>query len=176
MSTHYEIRDTELFLITVTNNGLALTLEKIKALLNKKAEVESFKTIQDWLTAVLTTVNEGGLTMDSVHLEVLLSNQVTRPETNLLKCEWEYPNEPYKLITLNEALRDNPSVTISLMYEKVKDQLRNPLTFQKTKPSSIDLFYMVQPQNYMNGEFEESNVIPDNNEGLIKPFTMKVPE
>ena len=78
------------------------------------------------------------------------------------------------MITLNEALKDNPSVAISLMYEKVKEQLRNPITFQKTKPSSIDLFYMVQPQNYMNEEFSESNVIPDNNEGLIKPFTMKV--
>ena len=171
-----EIRDMELFKVSVTNNGLALTLDRIKALLNKKSEVESFKTIQDWLSAVLTTVSDGGLTMDSVHLEVLLSNQVVRPESNLLKCQWEYPNEPYRMITLNEALKDNPSVAISLMYEKVKEQLRNPITFQKTKPSSIDLFYMVQPQNYMNEEFSESNVIPDNNEGLIKPFTMKVPE
>lgn len=171
-----ELKDTELFIVKITNNGLALTLEKIKALLDKKAKVESFKTIQEWLTALLTTVSDGGLTMDSVHLEVLLSNQVVRPETNLLKCEWEYPNEPYRMITLKEALRDNPSVTISLMYEKIKEQLRNPLTFQKTKASSMDLFYMVKPQNYMNEDFVESNIIPVNDEGLIKPFTMKVPE
>lgn len=169
-----ELKDTELFAIQVTNNGLALTLEKIKALFNKKAEVDSFSNITEWISAIFNTVNDGGLSIDAVHLEVMVSNQITRPETNLLKCQWEYPNEPYKMITLNESLRDNPSVTISLMYEKIKDQFRNPLTYQKSKASSIDLFYMVQPQNYMNEEFEESNVIPENDEGLIKPFTMKV--
>ena len=168
-----DIRDMDLFIVKVTNNGLALTLEKIKALLNKKAEVDG-KSKDDLISILIETVNTGGLTIDPVHLEVLLSNQVVRPDTNLLKPEWEYPNEPYRMITLNEALRDNPSVCVSLMYEKVEKQLHNPLTFQKTKPSSIDLFYMTHPQNYMNDEFTESNVIPENNEGLIKPFTMKV--
>lgn len=171
-----DLRDIELFNVKVTNNGLGLTLEKIKHLLNKKSDVESLKTKDALLSTLIKTVNEGGLTVDAVHLEVLLSNQVVRPDTSLLKPEWEYPNEPYRMITLNEALRDNPSVTVSLMYEKVEKQLHNPLTFQKTKPSSIDLFYMTQPQNYMNEQFEKSNIIPENDEGLIKPFTMKVQE
>lgn len=167
-----DIRDMELFMVRVTNNELSLVLEKIKALLNRKAEVESLKTKEALVEHLIDTVNEGGLHVDTIHLEVLLSNQCVNAESNLLKPEWEYKDEPYKMITLNEALRDNPSVTISLMYEKIDKALYNPLTYKKDKPSSIDLFYMTHPQNYMSMECEDSGIISDKEGDMIKPFTM----
>ena len=167
-----DIRDMELFMVRVTNNELSLVLEKIKALLNRKAEVESLKTKESLVEHLIDTVNEGGLHVDTIHLEVLLSNQCVSAESNLLKPEWEYEDEPYKMITLNEALRDNPSVTISLMYEKIDKALYNPLTYKKDKPSSIDLFYMTHPQNYMSMECEDSGIISDKEGDMIKPFTM----
>lgn len=167
-----DIRDMELFMVRVTNNELSLVLEKIKALLNRKAEVESLKTKEALVEHLIDTVNEGGLHVDTIHLEVLLSNQCVNAESNLLKPEWEYKDEPYKMITLNEALRDNPSVTVSLMYEKIDKALYNPLTYKKDKPSSIDLFYMTHPQNYMSMECEDSGIISDKEGDMIKPFTM----
>lgn len=168
-----EIKDIELFMIRIVNNELSLVLETIKNIINKKGEVERLATKENMLSYLVDTVNEGGLRVDTVHLEVILSNQCVNPENNLIKPEWEYKNEPYKMITLNEALRDNPSVTVSLMYKKIDKALFNPLTFKKKKASQLDLFYAVNPQELMAKNYvENTNIIAENDTGLVKPFNM----
>lgn len=167
-----EIKDIELFMVKIVNNELSLTLDKIKNIINKKSEVQSLKDKDSMISELANTVNEGGINIDSIHLEVLLSNQCVNEKSNLLKPEWEYPNEPYRMITLNEALRDNPSVAISLMYEKIDKALYNPLTFKKTAPSSIDLFYMVNPQDAMSIKTQKSDIISEKEGDMIKPFSI----
>ena len=79
------------------------------------------------------------------------------------------------MISLNEALKDNPSVTVSLMNKNVGKLLFYPLTFMKTKASVMDLFYMTKPQNYMSMKPIHSNLQDDKEvEGPIKPFTINL--
>ena len=49
---------------------------------------------------------------------------------------------------------DNPSIAVTLSYQRTSQALYNPSTFKKTKPSVLDLFFMEQPQNYLNDNYD----------------------
>ena len=73
---------------------------------------------------------------------------------------------------MNKALTNNPSITNSLSYQRVAKALYNPLTFRKNKPSFMDLFFMEQPQEYMNSvEIVEARKPTDVENNLIEPVT-----
>ena len=101
------------------------------------------------LQKFIETVMEGGLDTTSVHLEVILSNQLRNVDDILMKPNWDNFDEPYRLITLNNALTDNPSITVSMEYQKLSKVFYNPLSFKKSSPSFMDLLFMEKPQMYM---------------------------
>lgn len=165
------LKDKNLFIIEVVNNELGRTLEKIQAILNKNGEIRRLKTKDAVTQALVDTVIEGGLNIDAVHLEVILSHQCKSSVSNLKEPEWWYPNTDYRMITLNEALRDNKSIVVSLMYKDTKKLLFYPLSFIKCDPSVLDLFFMTHPQNYMSLRPTESDLTEDKEvEGPVKPF------
>lgn len=171
------LKDMILFLIEAQNNELGLTLFKIKNLLNKKQEMVRLKTKDAVTQELVETVIDGGLNLDAIHLEMILSHQCVSTESNLLDPQWQYANEEHVMISLNERLRDNPSVTISLMYKDIGKLLFYPLTFMKSKASVMDLFYMTKPQVYMSMKPTTSNLQEDREvEGPIKPFTITLPD
>jgi hypothetical protein len=168
-----DLKEKNLFFIEVTNNALSRTLERVKHLLNKSADVKKAGTKDNMLQSMIDTIIDGGLTIDSVHLEVMIAHQCVSYDTNILDPQWQYPNEKYRMVTLNERLRDNPSVTVSLMYNDINKLLFYPLTFMKSKASVVDLFFMQKPQVFMSTEFNEANVVDDKEvEGLVKPFNI----
>lgn len=173
-----DLKNKNLFMITVINDGLSSTLEQIKHLINRESDVRSLKTKDAITQELVDTIIKGGLPIDAIHLEVLLANQCVSAESPLLRPEWEYPNATYRMITLNESLKDNPSVCVSLMYKDIKKLLFYPLTFVKSKANPMDLFYMISPQNYMGMEPVESNIVNDKEEigGMIKPITIGIPD
>lgn len=169
-----DLKGKNLFFITVINDGLSSTLDKIKHLLDRDADVKALNTKDAVTQELVDTIVKGGLSIDAIHLEILLANQCVSADSSLLEPEWQYPDANYRMVTLNERLRDNPSVCVSLMYKDIKKLLFYPLTFQKSKASSVDLFYMISPQNYMGFEPVESNIIEDKEvEGKIKPFSFE---
>ena len=167
------VKDKILFYIEVVNNELGGTLEKIKSIINKNSEVRRLGTKDAVTQELVDTIIEGGLSIDAIHLEVILSHQCKSLESNLLEPDWELANATYRMISLNEALKDNKSVTVSLMYKDINKLLYYPLSFQKSAPSVLDLFYMTRPQNYMTMKPTHSNIVEDKEvEGMIKPFTI----
>ena len=167
------IKDKILFYIEVVNNELGATLDKIKSILNKNSEIRRLETKDAVTQELVDTVIEGGLGLDAVHLEVILSHQCKSADSNLLEPDWELANAAYRMISLNEALKDNPSITVSLMYKDINKALYYPTSFQKESPSVLDLFFMTKPQNYMSMKPTHSNLVEDKEiEGPIKPFTI----
>ena len=95
-------------------------------------------------------------------------NQIRRGDDILETPEWQYQNQKnYKIITLKKALSNNPSITVSLMYQEIKRMLINPITFQKKAPSITDLFFMTQPQEYLSSKYVEGK------ENIIHPLIYK---
>ena len=173
-----ELKDTNLFFISVVNDGLSSTLQKIKNILDRGSDIKELNTKDAVAQELVDTIVKGGLHIDAIHLEILLANQCVNASNSLKAPDWDCDNPNYRMVTLNERLRDNPSVTISLMYKDVKKLLFYPLTFQKSKASAMDLFYMISPQNYMGLEPVESNLVDDKEipDGPIKPVTFGTSE
>lgn len=146
-----ELVDTPLFLMQIHNNELSKILKKIINIINKGSETSKLNR-HEILQTLNETLIEGGMNVSSVHAEVILSNQIRNIDNILEMPQWQYPDEPYRILTLNQALTDNPSLIIRLSYQKVSKTLFNPLTFRCNKPSFMDLFFMEKPQEYLNKE------------------------
>lgn len=167
---HIELSALEgasLFFMQIHNNELSRTMDSIKDTINKNEKTKSLNRHQI-LQEFVKTLIEGHLDVHIVHCEVILMNQL-RSVVDILDCpDWEYKDEPCEIITLNQALTDNPRVIISLEYQKLSRLLYNPLTFRKHKPSFMDLLFMVKPQEYLNDtEILPSEKQPDK---LINPI------
>lgn len=146
-----ELKNFDIFLIMISNNELSRTLNKLKNIIDKNDVTKSMDKNQI-LQAMLETVIDGNLSINAVHCEIILSNQLRKPDAILEKPDWEYPNEPYEILTLNQALIDNPSITISLSYQNLSKALYNPLTFKKNGVSFMDLFFIETPAKYLNSK------------------------
>lgn len=158
-----ELKDAALFIIPIENNELSKTLEHLEDLLNKNNTIKGMN-IHQLLQALIDTVIEGGLKIASTHLEVIMSNQCRDAINILEKPKWYNHNPDYEILSLNRALTCNPSITISMSYQKVGKLLYNPLTFKKNGTSFMDLFFMERPQYAIKG-IEE----PKNEEFVPKP-------
>ena len=148
------LKENPLFTIKVRNNEINKVLLKLKNLFNRSNEVKG-KTIHEHLQEIIDTNIEGDMGINSVHYEVMLSNQIRDPEDVLERPDWGMLNPPYRILTLDETLTKNPSVVISLFYQKITKGLYSPLTFQKKKASYMDLFTMEHPQRFIRDISEE---------------------
>lgn len=154
-----DLKNINLFIIPIENNELSKTLDRLKDLLDKNSTIANYN-IHTLLQALIDTAIEGGLNIASTHLEVILSNQIRDKENILERAKWYEYNPEYEILSLNRALTCNPSITISMSYQKVSRLLYNPLTYKKNGASFMDLFFMEKPQYAIAGEeYDEENDI-----------------
>ena len=145
-----DIKDIPLFIMILQNNEITKTLNRLTRLFNKSDNVKG-KTISQLFQEILDVNIEGGMGISAIHYAVLLMNQV-RDGDNIFGCpDWNYDNVNYQILTLNEALNYNPSITISLSYQKVTKMFYSPLTYRKHGASFMDLFFMTRPQRVIRG-------------------------
>ncbi|MBP5595732.1 MAG: hypothetical protein J6Y02_10145 [Pseudobutyrivibrio sp.] len=163
--------DMPILLVIIHNNELSKAMERIMHIIDKNAVTKSMdrhQLLQTYIEAII----EGNLDTAGVHCEVILSNQL-RDAENILECpDWSVYDAPYQILTLNGALTNHPSVVVSLMYQRLSKTLYTPLTFRKNKPSFLDLFFMVKPQDYLyNTEhIVEGRATEDDAPKIINPF------
>lgn len=140
-----------LFVMQIKNNELSRTMDRVKNIINNKNFTKKFD--RNSILKDFTETNiEGNIIINAVHFEVLLSNQIRDVEDIVSKPNWEVENQDCQLLTLNEALTNNPSIAIRLQYSKISKTLFNPSSFKINKPSTLDLYSMVKPQEFINNE------------------------
>ncbi len=137
-----------IFTVKIQNKELQQTLERSMQIINRKADTSSF-TKDSIIKEFITTNMEGGIFVDAVHLEVIISNQVRNPDNLFEMPKWEIPNVPYTLLALSQALSNSPSITVNLEYQRIGQTLVSPLSTKKKKPSVFDLFFMERPQDFV---------------------------
>ena len=165
-----ELDKIPIFLVKMENNDLGKSLDEFNELINKKAVTKQFN-IPELLQKIQLNTKKGGIHCTSVHLEIILMNQVRSAKNRLMMPNWRNYNEPYEVLTLNEALTDNPSIIISTTYRKLAKALNYPLSFEKYAPSIFDLFFMRKPKKFINVDHE---VLDIPNQSSQKPFTSPV--
>lgn len=161
-----------IFFMHIQNKELSRTLERSKHIINKSDETSKYdrNTI---LTEFITTNTEGNINLNAVHLEVILANQIRDIDNVLEKPDWTKENVQYQILTLGSSLTNNPSITVTLEYQKIATTLVSPLSSKKHKPSYTDMFFMLQPQNYLeetHGMVSDDYKMRDESEDeLMKP-------
>ena len=148
-----EVQDIDLFFLKMENNDLGKALDIFTDLINKKDVTKNFD-ISTLIMKLVNSVIKGKIHCRAIHLEVILSNQIRDVNDRMKIPDWTNYNEPYEVLTLNEALTDNPSPIISFNYQNLNKALGNPKTYSKTKASPFDPFYMHKPIKFMNVDHE----------------------
>lgn len=165
------LKEAPLFFLKVQNNELSKILNKLKNLFNRSNEVRG-QTIPNLLQEILDTNIEGDMGISAIHYETILSNQIRDPDDVLERPDWSTINPPYRILTLDEALTKNPSVTISLSYQKITKAFYDPLTYKKNGASFMDLFFMKKPQLVIR-DITEMDTEPKREPGqFYEPFSM----
>lgn len=145
------LNDNALFYIQIINNDIDKNLKDIESLINKKDELVGLDK-DSLLKKFINLIIKGKITIQSVHLECMLMNQIRSINSKLKLPEWENDNEEYQILSLDQSLTNNPSVIITLLYKDLKATLTNPITYAKNEASRMDMFFMVQPQEFLNNE------------------------
>jgi hypothetical protein len=138
-----------MFCMEIQNNELNRSLINMSNIINKK-DVTSRMTKDQILQAIIETQIECGLNISSVHYEIILSNQIRSKDDISERPDWTYENENYTILTLDKALTTNPSVVISMLYQRIKSMFVSPQTYKKTSTSEYDPWL----KEYVN-RFEE---------------------
>ena len=162
-----------LFLFTIDNNELVKVLKELESIVNLKETIMSHDR-NSIVQHIIERCIEGDVEIQAVHIETIISNQVRSVFSNIAKPNWTNPNEDSKLITLDRALMDNPSIVISLLYKDLTKCITNPLSFKKSAPSQLDGFAMTHPQSYM---LYDDAVINHYKEYMVDPIiNLPLPE
>ena len=170
------IGEEYIFYMIIQNNELSKTMEELMDIINKNAITKSMNKDQLLQTFIDTTI-KGDLYISSVHCEVILANQLRDPGVILEKPDWSIPRADYQILTLNDALNNNPSIIITMMYQRLGKVLYNPLSFKKRGASFIDLFFMENATEHLASTTEilEGKADDEGSTRLKKPF-IKVEE
>lgn len=170
--TFDKLDNMNIFLMKMSNDDISKTLEDLDHMINRLMDVNE-QDKDSWLQNIISIVIEGGVDIDAVHLEVILSNQIRSVDSILDTPYWQYENEPYRLLTLSQALTNNPNICTSMVYDSLPKALYNPLSFEKAKSSEIDLFFMEQPQEEMTIKIEDPDIKSEKEQNvpLMRPVS-----
>lgn len=148
--------DVSMFEMGIYNDDMSNKLKNIQNIINLKAITESFDK-DTFVSSLINKMIECGLSdIMSLHAEILIMNQIRDKDDILEMPEWDYPNNNnYQVLTLRRSLETNPSIAISMQFDNIAKTLYTPLSFKKTKPSQLDLFYHTNPQNYIKQEIPD---------------------
>ena len=166
-----------LFIMDIKNNELSATMDKIKKLIDNKSVISQYD--RHTLLQEFTRTNIlGNITLNAVHFEVLLMNQMRDAEDEVAFPAWTIPNAPYQILTLSKSLSDNRSIAIRLQSSNINKTLLNPKSEKVTSPAMVDLMYMEQPQEFLNSEVVSDEYKPksDKEKNIIQPFTFDDPK
>ena len=160
-----------LFVVDVKNNELSKTMKAIKNIIDNKKTTKSYDR-NGILSDFIKTNLSGNIKMSAVHFEVLIANQIRDVDDILELPDWTHENEQCQILTLNESLTNNRSIAVRLQSSKISKTLTSPANRKLSQPSNMDLFYMEQPQNFMEKDYIRSTYNPnkENDKKIIKPF------
>lgn len=140
-----------LFSIEIKNNELSNTMNRVKNLINNKSEMKKYDRTT-LLEEFIDTNIKGRIQLNAVHFEVLLMNQMRNVDDIIEVPDWSRSNEPCMMITLDDALANHRSISVRLQNNNhlgITKTLTNPRLRDLTKPSTMDMYFMEQPQEFL---------------------------
>ncbi len=161
-----------LFMVNFKNDELSRTMQRIKNLIDNKGTIKNYDR-NSILEHFMDTNIEGGIKLNAVHFEVLLMNQMRDFEDILQLPDWTVENQLSRLLTLSDSLSNNLSVCIRMQNNKIDKAMINPDLRRIDKPSNMDVYYMIQPQEYLSNKDlidEDYKILNDVENNKVSPI------
>jgi len=120
--------------LRISNAELAKPLKELAGFIQKgKKQLEDVSDYHEFTAKLNKLYRYGGMEIPSVHIEMLLRNLIRRSDDELQIPDWEVEQTPdmYKMVSLNDSVILSDSVTLGMMFEKVRRQLKMPRTYRK---------------------------------------------
>jgi predicted small secreted protein len=153
MNNSYEILFSEIpeeykiFLIEIENNELTRPLYTIMNLLNSQSyrNKNNICGIKDVNQLMLDLLIQSEINIPQVHAEVLMYRLVRQKENILERPNFRRYNgyDVSQVLTVSSALKYHPSLSVSMSFQYLHEQIMNPLTYRKNKASFMDDYYKV---------------------------------
>lgn len=161
-----------LFVVEVRNNELSATMDKIEKLIDNKSVISRYDRNSILREFIVTNI-AGNITLNAVHFEIILMNQIRAADDYLDTPDWTDPNATYQIMSLSNSLINNRSIGLRLQSDKIQKSLSSPENRYISKPAMVDLYYMEQPQEYLSDE----NIVSDDyvfendkDEAVVEPI------
>lgn len=132
-----------IFVVEVYNNELTKPMKQIQKLLNNQAH-EGCDSYEELVNKFLDLMIDARLGAMSVHAEVILVNMIRKASNVLQRPDFSklIMRQDYQVLTVNTALKKNPSITTSLSTPFLKAQLIDVTeTFLKSACSVLDPYF-----------------------------------
>ena len=133
------LKSDKLFVIEIKNNELTKPLYDIMDLLDKKSN--DYRTdIPSTLARMIELMIQSKINLQAIHAEMILCALIRRKDNILERPDFSsYGALDYDIITVKDALENNPSPIIGISFQYLKRQLtKRPLTYMKGADSVYD--------------------------------------
>ena len=166
-----KLKKLQLFVIDVKNNELSRTMKSIKNIIDNKKSTRSYNR-NTILSDFIKTNLSGNIKINAVHFEVLLMNQIRNAMDILELPDWTHENEQCQILTLTESLKNNRSISVRLQSSGISRSLIHSSNRRLKATSNMDVYYMEQPQKFIQDEYEKSTykMEDDRERKVVKPF------
>mgnify|MGYP006976734412 FL=1 len=131
--------------LRISNAELAKPLKELAGFIQKgKKQLEGVSDYHEFTAKLNKLYRYGGMAIPSVHIEMLLRNLIRKADNPLEIPDWEIEQTPdmYTLMSLNDSIIMSNSVTLGLMFEKVKRQFKMPETYKKRGTSIYSVLFV----------------------------------
>lgn len=139
--------DNPLFYIEVENSELSKHLNDILHLIDKDEYIDKIVTYDNMLQKFIELVNNGNINIMSVHIENIIRELVRDAVDYHVKPDFTKPNPNYKIYRLSASIINSSSIIKSFSFEKLKNQLYQPDTYEKNDSCMFDLLFSKGEEN-----------------------------
>jgi hypothetical protein len=129
-----------LFFIEIENNELAQHLKDILDLIDNKDHL-NVANKEEMMQKFIELLNESGIYLDSVHGENVVRELIRTQDDITKRPDFNEDDPTYQMLRVSDAILNSESIIISFAFEKIKRQLYEPETYQKTAPSFLDKLF-----------------------------------
>lgn len=131
--------DSEVFRLNIENTELSTPLKKLLKLLENEDKLNEFDDISSIISELLLLLEKSNLKSNALSLELIL-RELLRDNNDIQRRPLNFEKENYTLLRLTNALIHNPSLIISLAFEKIKYVIENNI-FDKASESVLDVLF-----------------------------------
>jgi hypothetical protein len=134
-----DICNMNLFYTNVANTELSHVVKRILKLIESSDHLELGDDIIEIYNTFIKLLNDSNFDIMSVHIEMILRELMRDASNIIFRPDMSFKNlQPYKVLRVSDGITNSKSVSASLVFERIKNQLMKISTYEKEGYSIID--------------------------------------